>query len=195
MSGCANDLIRCCLHSSHIGSHARDVMWYVMGWIIQGTGPRSSCMRTDSARCSQWKADCVCVCVCMSIYCHIPCNARLAGEDSFDKYESMELDGFARSYLFGRDRLLKKYPGFVPTDHPSCSNQHAVIQYRLHEWVPLHTHIFVCHESNSHKSCVWLYCESPCKHLAPRCTVQRHNHMLDLQNTCISLYFVVFEDA
>jgi len=36
-------------------------------------------------------------------------------------------------YIFGRDRSLNKFPGFVPTDHPSCSKQHAVIQYRLKE--------------------------------------------------------------
>jgi smad nuclear-interacting protein 1 len=32
-------------------------------------------------------------------------------------------------YLFGRDRLVAD----VPTDHPSCSKQHAVLQYRLRE--------------------------------------------------------------
>ena len=36
-------------------------------------------------------------------------------------------------YIFGRDRHLNKFPGYVPTDHPSCSKQHAVIQYRLHD--------------------------------------------------------------
>jgi hypothetical protein len=34
-------------------------------------------------------------------------------------------------YVFGRDRSLNKFPGFVATDHPSCSKQHAVIQFRL----------------------------------------------------------------
>jgi len=37
------------------------------------------------------------------------------------------------TYLFGRDRHLSKFPGFIATDHPSCSKQHAVIQFRLHE--------------------------------------------------------------
>lgn len=32
-------------------------------------------------------------------------------------------------YLFGRERRVAD----VPTDHPSCSKQHAVIQYRLTE--------------------------------------------------------------
>lgn len=32
-------------------------------------------------------------------------------------------------YLFGRERKVAD----VPTDHPSCSKQHAVIQYRLTE--------------------------------------------------------------
>ena len=32
-------------------------------------------------------------------------------------------------YLFGRDRKVAD----VPTDHPSCSKQHAVIQYRGRE--------------------------------------------------------------
>ncbi len=30
------------------------------------------------------------------------------------------------SYLFGRERKVAD----VPTDHPSCSKQHAVLQYR-----------------------------------------------------------------
>lgn len=34
-------------------------------------------------------------------------------------------------YIFGKDRSLNKFPGFIPTDHPSCSRQHAVIQFRL----------------------------------------------------------------
>jgi len=33
------------------------------------------------------------------------------------------------AYLFGRDRKVAD----VPTDHPSCSSQHAVLQYRLVE--------------------------------------------------------------
>ena len=33
----------------------------------------------------------------------------------------------------GRDRHLHKLPGYIATDHPSCSKQHAVIQFRLHE--------------------------------------------------------------
>ncbi|EKX37808.1 hypothetical protein GUITHDRAFT_116116 [Guillardia theta CCMP2712] len=36
-------------------------------------------------------------------------------------------------YIFGRDRSLEHFPGFVATDHPSCSKQHAVIQFRQHE--------------------------------------------------------------
>ena len=32
-------------------------------------------------------------------------------------------------YLFGRERRVAD----VPTDHPSCSKQHAVLQYRLTE--------------------------------------------------------------
>jgi smad nuclear-interacting protein 1 len=32
-------------------------------------------------------------------------------------------------YLFGRDRKVAD----VPTDHPSCSKQHAVLQYRKRE--------------------------------------------------------------
>lgn len=32
-------------------------------------------------------------------------------------------------YLFGRDRKIAD----IPTDHPSCSKQHAVLQYRLVE--------------------------------------------------------------
>jgi len=37
-------------------------------------------------------------------------------------------------FLFGRDRAhLMKFPGFIPTDHPSCSSQHAVIQFRNHQ--------------------------------------------------------------
>lgn len=36
-------------------------------------------------------------------------------------------------YVFGKDRSLNKFPGFIPTDHPSCSRQHAVIQFRLKE--------------------------------------------------------------
>lgn len=32
-------------------------------------------------------------------------------------------------YLFGRERKIAT----IPTDHPSCSKQHAVIQYRLTE--------------------------------------------------------------
>jgi hypothetical protein len=31
------------------------------------------------------------------------------------------------AYLFGRDRLVAD----IPTDHPSCSQQHAVLQFRL----------------------------------------------------------------
>jgi smad nuclear-interacting protein 1 len=30
------------------------------------------------------------------------------------------------AYLFGRERKIAD----VPTDHPSCSKQHAVLQYR-----------------------------------------------------------------
>ncbi|KAI9500197.1 SMAD/FHA domain-containing protein, partial [Coemansia spiralis] len=33
----------------------------------------------------------------------------------------------ASGYLFGRDRKVAD----IPTDHPSCSSQHAVLQYRL----------------------------------------------------------------
>ena len=32
-------------------------------------------------------------------------------------------------YLFGRERRVAD----IPTDHPSCSKQHAVLQYRLTE--------------------------------------------------------------
>ncbi|PUZ66445.1 hypothetical protein GQ55_3G308600 [Panicum hallii var. hallii] len=32
-------------------------------------------------------------------------------------------------YLFGRERKVAD----IPTDHPSCSKQHAVLQYRLVE--------------------------------------------------------------
>ncbi|KAJ2360179.1 hypothetical protein H4S02_012028, partial [Coemansia sp. RSA 2611] len=32
----------------------------------------------------------------------------------------------ASGYLFGRDRMVAD----VPTDHPSCSSQHAVLQFR-----------------------------------------------------------------
>jgi smad nuclear-interacting protein 1 len=35
----------------------------------------------------------------------------------------------ATCYLFGRERRVAD----VPTDHPSCSGQHAVLQYRLTE--------------------------------------------------------------
>ena len=31
------------------------------------------------------------------------------------------------AYLFGRDRLVAD----IPVDHPSCSKQHAVLQYRM----------------------------------------------------------------
>jgi len=31
------------------------------------------------------------------------------------------------AYLFGRERLVAD----IPVDHPSCSKQHAVLQYRL----------------------------------------------------------------
>lgn len=31
------------------------------------------------------------------------------------------------AYLFGRERKVAD----IPTDHPSCSSQHAVLQYRL----------------------------------------------------------------
>lgn len=34
------------------------------------------------------------------------------------------------AYLFGRDRLVAD----IPVDHPSCSKQHAVFQYRLVEY-------------------------------------------------------------
>ncbi|XP_078001558.1 smad nuclear-interacting protein 1-like [Glandiceps talaboti] len=34
------------------------------------------------------------------------------------------------AYLFGRDRLVAD----IPIDHPSCSKQHAVLQYRLIEY-------------------------------------------------------------
>lgn len=34
------------------------------------------------------------------------------------------------AYLFGRDRLVAD----IPVDHPSCSKQHAVLQYRLVEY-------------------------------------------------------------
>jgi smad nuclear-interacting protein 1 len=33
------------------------------------------------------------------------------------------------SYLFGRERRVAD----IPTDHPSCSKQHAVLQFRLTE--------------------------------------------------------------
>ena len=33
------------------------------------------------------------------------------------------------SFLLGRDRAIAD----IPLDHPSCSSQHAVIQFRLHE--------------------------------------------------------------
>ncbi|KAL8619039.1 hypothetical protein ACOMHN_020737 [Nucella lapillus] len=34
------------------------------------------------------------------------------------------------AYLFGRDRRVAD----IPVDHPSCSKQHAVLQYRLSEY-------------------------------------------------------------
>jgi len=34
------------------------------------------------------------------------------------------------AYLIGRDRLIAD----IPVDHPSCSKQHAVLQYRLSEY-------------------------------------------------------------
>ena len=34
------------------------------------------------------------------------------------------------AYLFGRDRKVAD----IPTDHPSCSKQHAVFQFRLVEY-------------------------------------------------------------
>ena len=34
------------------------------------------------------------------------------------------------AYLFGRDRTIAD----IPTDHPSCSKQHAVLQFRLVEY-------------------------------------------------------------
>ena len=38
----------------------------------------------------------------------------------------MFLFGRQSCYLFGRDRAIVD----IPTEHPSCSKQHAVIQFR-----------------------------------------------------------------
>jgi smad nuclear-interacting protein 1 len=48
------------------------------------------------------------------------------GKEAID--EPIRLYGRAH-FLFGRDRVVVD----VPTDHPSCSKQHAVVQYRMTE--------------------------------------------------------------
>jgi hypothetical protein len=66
------------------------------------------------------------------------------------------------AYLMGRDRKVAD----VPLDHPSCSKQHAVLQYRLVDYkviIILETYT-VCVKSVKSASicdCVVIHCEIP----------------------------------
>lgn len=106
---------------------ARGDAWVLMGsaWACAAIGPFTSARQVSMSGCALNFPELSLACLIgrQQEGCHaMSANAWRAGELQKDVLFLHR----ASSYLFGRERKVVD----VATDHPSCSKQHAVLQYR-----------------------------------------------------------------